>query len=182
VGAPLVSLYYLTYDDEELHVGHARAGARPVCLPEPGHCAGAGLCIDGAHSFVECYDEPDRAAHHGEECLRSNRCSRTRWAANIGTTMTAVLAADRDGSADGAGDSTDAFPVQQHRRWAIFCPVPAQYGASPRTWARFLAALTLKSACVSVAYVLITFFVIPCFFLFAWDHIIRVAEVTAATD
>jgi sodium-dependent phosphate cotransporter len=89
--------------------------------------------------------------------------------ANIGTTMTAVLAAI------GTGQPTALAIAFTHFLFnsigvAVFFPFPP-IRRIPTNLAKMLAALTLKSRWYAAGYVAITFFAIPCFFLFGWEHI-----------
>ena len=89
--------------------------------------------------------------------------------ANIGTTMTAVLAAI------GTGQPTALAIALTHFLFnsigvSIFFPFPP-IRRIPTNLARLLAAQTLKSRWYALGYMVITFFAIPCFFLFGWDRI-----------
>jgi sodium-dependent phosphate cotransporter len=86
--------------------------------------------------------------------------------ANIGTTITAVIAGL------GTGQPLALAIALTHTLFnctgvAIFFPIP-RIRRIPTDLAKLLAAWTLKSRWYALLYVVVVFFLIPCFFLFVW--------------
>lgn len=89
--------------------------------------------------------------------------------ANIGTTITAVCAGFGTGQ-PAAFAIAVVHMVFNCTGVAIFFPVP-RIRRIPTTLARMLAALTLRSRWYALLYILIVFFVVPCFFLLGLKYL-----------